>query len=158
MMRSVANGFALALALALATPAAALACSVDASVRGSTVEERTRAADYVIVGWVERTHDDPLESGEAGFWDTLYAMGRGQVADIAVREWLKGDGPDLITVIGFARGPGECRSPVPEGTAVMFLSGDAADGELALNQISVHDAVTKNSPEVTRRVRAAVVD
>jgi len=147
-----------ALAALLAAPAGAAACSIDASARGPTVEEQTRAADYVIVGWVEEAHDDPAESGEVGFWDALFTMGRGRAAEIAVREWLKGDGPELITVTGFGRGPGDCKSPVPEGTAIMFLVGDAGDGSLALNHLFVYDAVMADTPAVARRIRAAAVN
>lgn len=158
MMRSVVCRSGLAIAMALAVPGGAIACSVVSGARWPTVEERTRAADYVIIGWAERVHDDAPESGEAGFWDTLFAMGRGRVADVGVHEWLKGDGPELITVTGFGYGTGDCLSPVPDGTAIMFLAGDAEDGELALHHIFVYDAVVENSPEATRRVRAAVSD
>lgn len=148
------RSFAAALAALLATPAAAPACSVDASARGPTLEEQVRAADYVIIGWVEAVHDDPLESEDAGFWDKLVAMGRGRVADIAVHEWLKGGGPDIVTVGGFGRG-GDCKSPLPEETVIMFLAGDAADGRLALNHIFVYDAVIENRPAWALRIRAA---
>ena len=127
-------------------PLPAAACTVDASYRWPTLEDRTRAADAVVLGRVERVH--------SAFWTWLFALAPERAADIAVDAWLKGDGPERIAVSGFGYN-GDCRSTLPEGAAILFLVGDAAGGSLAISESGIPEAVIEYSPETARLIRAA---
>lgn len=130
------------------------ACSISAGYVWPSVEERTRAADYVVAGRVKAASPASRRREDMSFWDIVLLSFRGQVAIVSVDEWLKGDGPDTITVTGFGWG-GDCRSTVPEGRAIIFLAGNAAEGTLTINDVGVYDAVAEYDPEWADRVRAA---
>lgn len=143
-----------------AMPFTALACSVGPDYTWPTLEERTLAADYVIVGSVEGADGGSTSSRSAedyGFLEMLLIGIRGRVTDVTVDKWLKGTGSSTITVSGFGAG-GDCRSPVPKGTAIMFLVGDAQSGDLALNHIGVYDAVTEYRPEAAEEITQAIAE
>lgn len=148
----VATGFAIA---CIAAMPSAGACSITDDYVWPTIEERTSAADYVIIGRVEEVSPRAARPTEMGFWDiVLYAV-RGRIARVSVDEWLKGNGPDTVSVTGFGGG-GDCRSTVPDGSAIMFLVGDASGGPLLVNDVGVYDAVIDNTAESAERIRTAV--
>ena len=114
------------------TVPSALACSPAPGYETPTISERTKAATVIL----EVTLDEPEGTDERPYYH--------ETASFTVHQWLKGSGPDTITVTGF--GPGAaCLSSIPAQRAILFATGDPKSGELSLNYVGLHDAVVSPS-------------
>lgn len=92
-----------------------------------TVVDRTRAADVVLEGVVVSVMEDVPEFGL-------------QTATVQVNQYLKGDGPQTISVTNFGQTSLCLTTVFIDDHRVFYLKGDAETGFKA-NYLTAHDAV-----------------
>lgn len=105
------------------------ACSVHPDYRSPSIKQRAQAAKYVL--------EVSSELNSSPYSKSI---------KLTVHRWLKGSGPNTITVRGF--GPSAaCKSEPPKSSerVIIFAKGDADSGTIDLNYLGVHDAVTSSS-------------
>jgi hypothetical protein len=106
--------------------------------------ERAEAAEIVLEGTVL---DGSTEPG----WPEEFV----QIATVEVNQYLKGTGPEVVTIRGF--GPTSvCLTPVQVGDhKIFYASGDPAQ-ELRAHYLSQFDAAESPNPETIAEITAAV--
>jgi hypothetical protein len=106
--------------------------------------ERAEAAEIVLEGTVL---DGSTELG----WPEEFV----QIATVEVNQYLKGTGPEVVTIRGF--GPTSvCLTPVQVGDhKIFYASGDPAQ-ELRAHYLSQFDAAESPNPETIAEITAAV--
>lgn len=130
---------------ALGAPRTAHACTPPpGGLPIYTPAERALSAEIVLVGTVDALSDGPGSIP-------------GDTATIVVERYLKGAGPDPITVSGY--GPSSiCRSPVQAGQRYLFyIVGDGPDSYRAYYK-SQFDAVDPPTAENIARIEAALAN
>lgn len=134
-------GLSALVALFAPAPRYALACTPPpGGLPEISIAERTQAADIVVEGQVTSLAEaDGIP---------------GATATIQVRQYLKGDGPEQLTVTGY--GPASiCRSEVVAGDIrVFYVVNDGAGGLRAL-YLSQFDAVAPATAFLISQVTAA---
>jgi uncharacterized protein YjbI with pentapeptide repeats len=115
----------------------ALACWSDSIP--ATIAEKVIAAEFVLEGTA-----DVFES----------ATSYNDTAIFTVHQWFKGAGPTRVIISGFGGG-GDCKSSIPGGKAILFVTGNPA-GVMQLHYVGVYSAVIPNYPPNVAEVVEAV--
>jgi hypothetical protein len=111
------------------------ACSPPQTPQTYSMSRLVTAATFVV----EATRDSRTEA----VYDSTT---RENYYRFTVHRWHKGNGPDAIQVGGFGTGP-DCRSPVPQGRAILFLMQKVENGRYSLNYIGPHTGAREASEQ-----------
>ncbi len=108
----------------------------------SSATERTLAAEVVLLGEITAVRN--AASGSPG-----------EVADVLVEQYLKGEGGPAILVIRDFGSTALCRSTVRDGQHwIIYAAGAPESGELRVNYLEAFSGVSQPNPAVISEVLA----
>ena len=138
MIRFIIKNFAFFFAL-FSTPLSA--CEVSPNYTTPSIMQRAHEASHIMEGTVLFSEHDKNKR----FIESV---------EINVTRWLKGAGPNKITIHGFGWGP-DCKNSAPKSSSIFFTK-EIESGSYSLNYLGVQDAVIDSEPSNIIQIQKAL--
>lgn len=140
------------------TPTSSVLACLPAGRFDYTVTERTHDAELVFEGTVLKTNnlDSTVVEGDFGNIGAGSSTSTGSYgATVAVHQYFKGSGPEIIEIVGFGFG-GSCLSSVFPGSNFIFFANGNPSELLTANYLGVYSAVEEaNAANITEAEKAS---
>ncbi|WP_420629100.1 hypothetical protein [Candidatus Leptofilum sp.] len=139
------------------TPTLPILACLPAGRFNYTVTERTHDAELVFEGTVLKTNDldSTVVEGDFGNIGAGSRTSTGSYgATVAVHQYFKGSGPEIIEIEGFGLG-GSCLSSVFPGSNFIFFANGNPSEILTANYLGVYSAVEEaNAATIAEAIKA----